>query len=203
MNLTSPTATISSLIRPDFESLEDTLLDLGSEIHASEIHGLLCGQLCAGQSLGITDWLRGVVNYIETAETLNEEEQLMLASLFQISSEQFQQDDFSFELLLPKDEKKLDFRVAQLSQWCQGFLAGFGLAGTQQNSTLSADVKEILKDMADISQADFEVVDNEEDEKYYAEITEYLRMSAILIYLEVNGHKVLSLADVPTQNIIH
>jgi hypothetical protein len=56
-----------------------------------------------------------------------------------------------FEPLLPGDETDLASRVAALAAWCQGFLYGFGSAGTASQAALSESVGEVLADLAQVA----------------------------------------------------
>ena len=64
------------------------------------------------------------------------------------------------------------------------FLSGFGVTGCYQDSELSEEVREVLTDLAKISALDLEVPDSDENEGDLLEIIEYVRMSAMMIYLE-------------------
>jgi hypothetical protein len=81
--------------------------------------------------------------------------------------------------------------------WVQGFNLGFGL---QQKQTvgLSDDVKEVLKDFAEIANLSDEIEEDETTEQAYFEISEYVRISALLCFTELgsppetnNGQQIL------------
>ena len=44
-------------------------------------------------------------------------------------------DEMEFELLLPDDDAPLEQRATALSQWCQGFLYGFGTGGSRASAS--------------------------------------------------------------------
>ena len=81
-------------------------------------------------------------------------------------------------------------RTAALAGWCRSFLAGYAQAGSARERSLSpgtlpADSSEILRDLAEIAQADVEdIVEAEESERSYAELTEYIRFAALNAYLD-------------------
>ncbi len=74
-----------------------------------------------------------------------------------------------------------------LSQWCQGFLYGFGTGRCRAaRANCSGEVEEVLRDLTHISQASVETgADAEEEEQAYAEIVEYVRAGVQLIHDEL------------------
>src|SRR5690606_26477934 len=81
---------------------------------------------------------------------------------------------------LPDDDSDISERVAALSQWCHGFLTGFGSAGAKDE--LSEDARDTLQDLAALVQI---TADDEDDsEADYMEVTEYVRMAAASLYYE-------------------
>ena len=63
-------------------------------------------------------------------------------------------------------------------------MSGFGVTGRYQESELSEEIREVLTDLAKISALDVEVPNSNENEGDLLEIIEYVRMSAIMLYLE-------------------
>jgi uncharacterized protein YgfB (UPF0149 family) len=91
-----------------------------------------------------------------------------------------------FEPLLPDDAASLAERVESLAAWCQGFLYGFGAAGTANRSGLPDSVSEFLADLARISQVgDVGSGTEEVEEAAYAELVEFLRVGVQLVYDEL------------------
>ena len=172
---------------PDFDSLCDELIRLGADhgTHPAELHGLACGVLAAGFQPKPLQWLQQAASYAEeprlkTAST-------PLIELFSTSQTQLLEGDFEFQLCLPDDELYgLPERSESLARWCQGFLHGFAAI----QSPLSEEDREVLGDLTEISRLGFnqEDADNDEDEHegYYAELTEFVRMAVISLYMDHN-----------------
>ena len=59
-----------------------------------------------------------------------------LEGLFEESTGVLSRAEMEFEPLLPDDETDLAARVEALGAWCQGFLYGFGAAGTAAHAKL-------------------------------------------------------------------
>jgi uncharacterized protein len=101
-----------------------------------------------------------------------------------------------FGLLLPVDDEALGFRVDALAQWCQGFLYGLSTQPAIDLTHASAELREVVKDLVEISRAgvaapgesEDEEADSEEeaDETAYAELTEYVRAAAQWVFLEMH-----------------
>ena len=91
-------------------------------------------------------------------------------------------DDMTVVLLLPSDDVPLAERAAALGEWCQGFLAGFGL--NYRDNALSLEGKEVLNDLAAISQVQDALEESEDGEGDYMEVMEYLRVAPLLLFTE-------------------
>lgn len=92
--------------------------------------------------------------------------------------------DFGFQLLLPDDQVGLNSRRQALSDWCRGFLAGFGLTGRFQDAELSEEVQELLRDFGQIAQVEEELPEDDDNESDLTEISEYVRMGAIMCFTD-------------------
>ena len=95
-------------------------------------------------------------------------------------------DSYGFKLLLPDDDDSIEERGHALGAWVQGFNLGFGLQQKKQ-AVLSEDVKEILIDFGEIANLSDELEDDESTEQAYYEISEYVRMSALLCFTELGS----------------
>jgi uncharacterized protein len=163
-----------------FDDVARELATVGSTVHAAEAHGCLCGALCTRREYGYGEWLEEIL----PDESVRDGRPL--AELHASSVAVLASGDMEFQPLLPDDEQPLAARVEALGAWCQGFLYGFGAAGTANRAALPEDVAEVLADFAQISQAGgvgSEALDVEEEA--YAELVEFLRVGVQLIYDEL------------------
>lgn len=172
---------------PDFDSLCDELTRLGSDqdVHPAELHGLACGILAAGFQPSPLQWLQEAANYAEEPQLNTASSPLM--ALYSTSQTQLLEGDFEFQLCLPDDELYgLPERSESLARWCQGFLHGFAAI----QSPLSQEDQEVLGDLTEISRLEFsqeDATENEDEhEGYYAELTEFVRMAVISLYMDHN-----------------
>lgn len=162
-----------------FDELANTLLPLGTLNSPSELQGLLCGKLCGGVPLTEINWLLEAVEFLDFTQAPDESVRDMLSRLYHVTRAQLR-DDFGLQLMLPDDDAEMEERIAALSQWCHGFLTGFGSAGAKED--LSDDARDTLQDLAALVQV---AVDDDEDaEADYMEVTEYVRMAATSLFYE-------------------
>jgi len=168
-----------------FPEIVRALEDLSSSVAASEGHGYLCGVLCTRAHYPLESWLEEMVPEEEKRARADRQ---TLDLLFTDTWQALHSGLMTFELLLPDDDAPLPSRVSALSQWCQGFLYGFGTGQPAGLKALPADVSELLRDLTQIGRAILELEEgDEEEESAYAEIVEYVRVGVQLIYDEVNA----------------
>lgn len=176
-------------------SLFARLTGLLDPLNPAELHGLLCGLLCADANLKGDQWVRHACEGLADGADLSESAREALMKLLEYGVAQLNNPDGSVMLLLPDDEVPLSQRTDALGAWCQGLLYGLGLGQTQQRGTLSAESREFLRDATEIAQVGFETDEiSEADETAYAEVVEYLRVGLLLIHLELRHSAVPDLA---------
>jgi uncharacterized protein len=167
-----------------FDDVARALSAGGASVHPAEAHGCLCGVLCARREYPLAEWIDEIVPQA-TADLAGDG---ALRQLFDDSVAVLARAEMEFEPLLPDDAADLATRVAALSAWCEGFLYGFGAAGTAAQARLPPAVAEALADLAKISQAGAPGADADEaEEAAYAELVEFLRAAVQLAYDELAG----------------
>ncbi|NJD32541.1 MAG: UPF0149 family protein [Gammaproteobacteria bacterium] len=177
-----------------FDDVARALAAAGSTVHAAEAHGALCGALCARREYAVEEWFE------EILPDESGRDGRALADLHAASVTALAGEELEFQPLLPDDEQPLDARVEALGAWCQGFLYGFGAAGTVNRDALPEDVPEVLADLAQISHAG--AVGSEAlevEEEAYAELVEFLRVGVQLIYDELAALR----AGQPARHVAH
>lgn len=161
-------------------NLDRELVAAGARVSASEVHGFITGWICSG-----TSWESAAESFEEALEvTLAGELKAAALVTARDAIEGLTDVDFGFQILLPDEADGINQRRSALSDWCQGFLSGFGLTGRFQDSELSDEVKELLQDFTQIAQVDDEIPDNEENESDLTEITEYVRIGAVMVFTD-------------------
>jgi uncharacterized protein YgfB (UPF0149 family) len=166
-----------------FDDVARALAAAGSTVHAAEAHGCLCGALCVRREYALPDWLEEILPDGTSETTVDD---APLAALHRRSTADLAGLDMEFEPLLPDEEQPLTIRVEALGAWCQGFLFGFGSAGSVARAELPEDVAEVLTDLAEISRAGAVGSDSVAvEEEAYVELVEFLRVGVQLTYDEL------------------
>ena len=168
---------MSASNHPLFERLRP-LLD---PLNPAELHGLLCGLLCAEGELAQDRWLQMAREALADDVELSPSVKDLLAKLLDYGVAQLHDPDCSITPLLPDDSAPLLQRADALGEWCQGLLYGLGMGHIEQHGVLSGEGREFLHDIADIAQVGFDQAGNETDETAYAELVEYLRIGLLII----------------------
>lgn len=177
----------------DFEALEERLRAADADSGAAEAHGLLCGTVTAGGRSAPDLWLEHLLGTDNTLSAAAQDCRELLDDLQNDILGEFNDESFGFDVLLPADTAPLSVRTRALSAWCEGFLYGLALGGVREGGTKTDMVEEVMKDFYDISHAGFVTeAPSEDDEVAYAEIVEYLRISVLLLYQELQAVPVSS-----------
>ena len=167
-----------------FREIASVLESAGSQVVAAEGHGCLCGALCTSPDYSLERWLEELVAADEEAGEIPPDDALRL--LFADTQRALRGEEMEFEPLLPDDDEPLERRATALSQWCQGFLYGFGTGKPTRAEDLNAQVSEILRDLSHIAAASVDVgAAGEDEEEAYAEVIEYLRVGVQLVHDEL------------------
>jgi uncharacterized protein YgfB (UPF0149 family) len=167
-----------------YAELADALSRLGYSQDAAEYHGALCGALCvrAAREINLNDLLDATEPATDDAGARQALERLRDESM-----QSLEDVESRFELLLPDDEVDLDSRAGALASWCEGFLFGLSTAAGFDLKQTSPEVREIVADLVQFSHAaSADGEDAEIEENAYAEIVEYVRVGAQLIFVELH-----------------
>lgn len=176
---------MSTAHTPLFERLTGLLTPL----NPAELHGLLCGLLCADESLSGAQWLHYAGEILTEGAELPMPVCEVLAKLLEYGIAQMKDSDGSITPLLPDDDAPLNQRADALGAWCHGLLygLGLGLGRVEQHGMLSEESQEFLRDATEIAQVGFDADETgEADETAYAEVVEYLRVGLLLIHADLH-----------------
>lgn len=174
---------------PNYEELRHALMPVALDRRVSEWHGYICGVLAVDITFPLASSVSTLVaDSAEISMTL-ESDQLM-QRVYQVAQSQMTDTNLQFQLILPdSDNMDLNTRVNALASWCEGFLFGLANAGLQQTPSLHPDIQEILVDFSRIAQLDGADTGAEDDEVFYNELMEFVRMSVLLVAEEIQPLK--------------
>lgn len=167
---------------PDYQVFTETLAALALPISSSELHGMMCGYLCAGASRQGEAYLRALTVNSRKDEAARIAMMAMF-SVYALSEQQIATLDFEFHLMLPDDHEPLIQRARAFSEWCEGFTQGMTLAGIRPHQFNEEDSQDTLQHITEFADLDCESLDvDDEDEKALMEVSEYTRMAVLRLY---------------------
>lgn len=180
----TPLPRLVDMSMPDspYSAFSALINSFGHKISPAELHGLLLGRSCAGAGFEPEPWLEEVAEVL--GAPVEDAFKQALIGLQEMVKAELTGDDMAMVLLLPGDDGSLKDRAVAMSQWCQGFLGGFGVAAGDR--ALSGDAMEVLEDLAAIAQVQSALEESEDGENDYMEVMEYLRVAPLLLFTECN-----------------
>lgn len=174
----------SPMLAATYDEFERVLKDARALPEPAEAHGTLAGALCSSRDYGLIEWLREILpDDSPDGEALQSP---VLQNVYSAMVRTLVGSDSDFQPLLPDDDAPLADRTAALSLWCQGFLYGLGSGTTSDPGRVSAEAGEIIRDFTEITQVGVDAGDDEEeDEVAFAEVVEFVRVGAQLLFVEL------------------
>ncbi|MDX2369347.1 MAG: UPF0149 family protein [Colwellia sp.] len=185
----------------DFSLVQAVLTTENIQSHASEIHGVLTGLVCAGFTFEEQNYTEMLNDLFNNGEGFPGAVKATIKQMYSELWADILDDTYAFQLMLPDDDDSIVERGHALGKWVQGFNLGFGLQ--QKNSPVtSSEVKEVLTDFAEIANLSDEMEEDEDTEQAYFEISEYVRISALLCFTEL-GSSPTTVDNKNKDNTIH
>ncbi len=158
--------------------------------HASEVHGVLTGLVCAGfvfEDQGYLSMLDDLLDLSpEQGDSFPKAVKALIKQMYSELWTDILDDTYTFQLMLPDDDDSLVERGHALGVWVQGFNLGFGLQ-QKDSPVTSSEVKEVLTDFAEIANLSDDMEEDEDTEQAFFEISEYVRISALLCFSELGS----------------
>ena len=175
---------------PDYRELDQILGRAEASAGAAEVHGLLCGLLCAAGRLDEGQWAGQLFVETDTRSVAQQQGRAAVQSLAAWTQDAMNDPVLSMDLLLPAEGQPLFERTAALAEWCQGYLLGLAAGGLAQDAALPEDVAELIRDFTEISRVGFDVEEGDEDDEVaFSEVVEYVRVGVLLINDELQPLK--------------
>ncbi|WP_052074432.1 UPF0149 family protein [Shewanella mangrovi] len=168
--------------------------------HPVEVHGALVGIISGGGAE--TDWLQPMCELMNDGKALPTSLSSLIQEMHQDVVARLADPEFGFTLLLPEEEESLSSRLEALSLWTQSFLTGIAVVQPKLNQA-SEDVRDVIRDLAEITQVDLNVTEDDECESAFQELLEFVRMAAILCFAEFVLHAQASATGAQDQGILH
>ena len=173
----STNASLVSL--PPYQIFIDNIAVLALPISGSELHGIMCGYLCAGAAHQGEMYLRALTAK-NNKDAMVRTAALAMFEIYAHSQQQLATMDFEFQLLLPDDHETLQDRAKAFSEWCEGFAQGMALGDADSHQMIDEDSQDALDHIQEFARLDYHALDiNEEDEKAFLDVSEYTRMAVL------------------------
>jgi len=168
----------------NYDRLNEFFEQQGLLPSAAELQGMLSGMIASGAATDGDEWLLLMSDLANEGQGFEPAVKEKLSGLYEDICAAMKDPDLGYQPLLPGDHEPLYERLQALTGWVQSFLVGFGV--NQVNlAGVSQDLREAIEDMVEIAKLDFEVDEDEDAERAYFEILEYLRVSALLCFNEL------------------
>ncbi|WP_413737118.1 YecA family protein [Sodalis sp. RH21] len=166
---------------PDYENLNQMLNQQAVALTAAEMHGLISGMLCGGNH--DHSWQTLVHELTNEGLAFSQTLAEPLRQLHEATAHSLDDEEFMFQLLLPDDDRATVFeRVDALAGWVNHFLLGLGMVQPKLDK-VKGELKEAIDDLRNIGRLGYdEDEDQEELAQSLEEVSEYVRMAAILCH---------------------
>ena len=178
----------------NFEYVDKIRQKAGITINVSEYHGKISAYLCC-ENITAEALLPKEIN-TDGISLSSEMMKLKTVLLSMISEtlEKLNDTEMTFYPVLSPDSESLVARTLSLSNWCQGFVDGFGFSIAQNNTSIDKVeqdiIREIIEDFSQISKLTSASIMNEGGEDLaYMEVVEYVRVGTQLIFEEMKVAK--------------
>ncbi len=167
---------------PEYEALENQLMNLQAAITPAELQGILVGFYAAGMPLTQAQWSRQLLQLVSDDDNLHNVLSEPLVQIQQRLKSELIDAQGSLTLLVHNDDAFIVDRAESLVYWCQGFILGFeSLAGEKSLNDESA--QEAYADLKEITQLDLDSIkESSDDDKQLYAIQDHMKISALLIY---------------------
>lgn len=175
-----------SEISLSYERVERRMASADIESSGAEVHGILCGLICAGNENAQACWFAELFEQERASDLLVRECADLLRKLHDQTQSAVRGPGLGFSPFLPEEDKPLKLRAAAVGDWCQGFLYGLGVAGIPSAHSFSSETQEALNALSEITRMDLDGLrGSEEDEEALMELAEFIWVAAMLVHSEL------------------
>ncbi len=172
-----------------YYTLEEQLAEFKLVAQPGEIHGVIAGLICAGAGDEPGKWRTLLHDLVNEGHAFSSPLSEDVADLYQDTLQTLVSEELELQLLMPADDESLQERAAALTEWASGFLTGFGAVVEGFDKT-SDELKEMLRDVAEIARLGVSEEDEDDDElaNEFEHLIEYVRITALNAYAEIGQH---------------
>ncbi|SAA82183.1 protein YgfB [Enterobacter roggenkampii] len=166
---------------PGYKDLNQLLNQQGVGLTPAEMHSLISGMLCGGNS--DSSWQPLIHDLTNEGLAFGHELAEALRKMHAAISDSLEDDGFLFQLYLPDgDDVSVFDRADALAGWVNHYLLGLGVTQPKLDK-VTGEAGEAIDDLRNIAQLGYdEDEDQEELEMSLEEIIEYVRVAALLCH---------------------
>lgn len=166
-----------------FIQFDTAIANAGLEITVSEAHGTVVGAVANHLKSGHTpDLLKLIEPSAEAGDERFSDLSELLYQCYRETTESLLEGKEGFDLFLPTDDEPLSTRVEALASWARGYVLGLLYNNAFSVDQLPDTGAEIARDFMQIAEATSGVDDEKEEDWALAELHEYLKVGAQLIF---------------------
>ena len=163
-----------------YNDLNQLLNQQGVGLTPAEMHGLISGMLCGGNS--DSSWQPLIHDLTNEGLAFGHELAEALRKMHSAISDSLEDDGFLFQLYLPEgDDVSVFDRADALAGWVNHYLLGLGVTQPKLDK-VTGEAGEAIDDLRNIAQLGYDEEDQEELEMSLEEIIEYVRVAALLCH---------------------
>jgi|TARA_B100000795_G_scaffold258713_1_gene233047 uncharacterized protein YgfB (UPF0149 family) len=167
-----------------FDQLEDLFYAVKITASPSAFHGFLCGRLTCG-AVDIENLIETSSDWLTLSDEQCEAAEPALRDFFESSLSNLEDVSFLFQPLLPEDELPLGERLSAVGEWASNYISGLA-EGMESNFEITDEGKEALDDLAAIGQISVDFEAEDEGERDYTELVEYIRIAVQVIFTDLH-----------------
>ncbi|USD38105.1 MULTISPECIES: UPF0149 family protein [Ferrimonas] len=140
----------------------------------SEFHGLMTGLVCGGIRLDKRGWQKSFLELANDGQPFSGELEQVMKDVYRCIDNGLSEDpEVPFQPLLPDEDEALSERLEALIEWIQSFF--LGLARLQPSfNTVKGELGEMLGDLREITQVEFDVEDNQENAEGFSVLVDHV-----------------------------
>lgn len=169
---------------PDYLSIASVLQSSSLSVTPAELHGLLVGMLSGGLALNDKSWQPLLCDYTNEGMGWPDKANTIAESLLNHSTLELTGTELDLFILLPNEDAELMQQADALSEWISHFISGLGLVRIDLKKA-SADAKEALADLEEISKLGIDKDDDMEEQAGLLEqVIEHVKACVLTIHAE-------------------
>jgi len=167
----------------NFSELQSFVYELGAQVSPSAFHGFVSGRVTC-DPLSIDRLQEVSKKWLALSQDWTSEHEDQFTRFILSVLKNIEDPDFIFIPILPEEGIPLSERLNALGEWCGNYVSGFA-EGLRKDFRLTDDASEALEDLSSIAKISLEFDEN--GERDYVELIEYIRVAVQLIYADLNS----------------